>query len=562
MYCTKCGSFIPEGTKFCPVCGTPVETETPVTDVAAPKKFPILAIILPVVILLAAGIMALVIQSSRSSKARDGSQEASYSESSAPESSTQENSHNVPSRSDETSDQGDASAESAQEAAEASEAPAAEESAQEVVAKAPAVLELVTTDVSEYPIIKAYIRVEDAETGESIDGLTAEDFTIEEKVEGGKYVAREVKKVEQLNGNQGLNIALVADKSDSIYDEDMAKIKKVMIEFVQSLNYSAGDKAEVLAFDSIVQQMAYFTNDSALLENGINNMSTDGRTALYNAIHDGINHATLQGGARCVIAFTDGIDNESTYTPEEIVNYSLKNQVPVYIIGVGPEVDEYVLRDIAERTGGRYWFIDDLYDLSEIFNEIYAQQMEVYVVEYESDGSASAEAARELTIKVDSDTCTGEVSVSFTPTSAVKETKHESRYELIKGSYTWEEASQLCQEMGGHLATITSADENAQLAKMSEDAGLKYVWIGGYTSYDSNGNVFGHWVTGEEFSYENWSKDEPSRYDKGDNEPEWYLMLWNIPELGGWTWNDQRNDPVSYVAKMAETMGFICEYEE
>jgi hypothetical protein len=38
-------------------------------------------------------------------------------------------------------------------------------------------------------------------------------------------------------------------------------------------------------------------------------------------------------------------------------------------------------------------------------------------------------------------------------------------------------------------------------------------------------------------------------------------MLWNIPSLGGWTWNDQRNDPAAAVPSMADHMGFICEYE-
>lgn len=43
--------------------------------------------------------------------------------------------------------------------------------------------------------------------------------------------------------------------------------------------------------------------------------------------------------------------------------------------------------------------------------------------------------------------------------------------------------------------------------------------------------------------------------------PEWYLMLWNIKSLGGWTWNDQRNDPLSEVDYMSGKIGYICEYE-
>ena len=560
MFCPKCGSSLPEGTRFCTICGNQLDSPE-----ASAKKFPILAVIIPVLALLAAGIVAILLQNGRSRPAPDVSSAESSSayveSSSARSESSSEASHEISFEDSQVGPSG--SSEATDSSSELGKQESSAESSGEMAqSKAAAVMELVTTDTSNYPLVTAYFRVQDAQTHASIDGLTTEDFAVEERLAGGEYVAREVKSAMQLKGSQGLNVVLAADKSDSIYDSDMVKIQQVMTSFVRKLNFDAGDKAEVLAFDSIVQQMAYFTNDPGLLVNGINNMSTDGMTALYNAIHDGVNHATLQGGARCVIAFTDGIDNQSIYTSEEVIQYALKNQVPVYIIGVGSDVDTYTLQDIADRTGGRYWFIDDLYDLEDIYNEIYASQMEIYAVEYLSDDQAEPTDARDLKVAVDSDSCEGGIEVSFTPSAAMKQREHTSRYELVIGSYTWEEASQRCQEMGGHLATITSQSENDELAAMAEEAELKYVWIGGYTSYDSDNHVFGHWVTGEEFSYENWSKDEPSRYDIGDGEPEWYLMLWTVPELGGWTWNDQRNDPVSYVATMADKMGFICEYEE
>ena len=58
-----------------------------------------------------------------------------------------------------------------------------------------------------------------------------------------------------------------------------------------------------------------------------------------------------------------------------------------------------------------------------------------------------------------------------------------------------------------------------------------------------------------------WSANEPSRQDQ-DGTEEWYIMLWNIKAVGGWCWNDQRNDPVSAVPTMADGMGFVCEFEE
>lgn len=429
----------------------------------------------------------------------------------------------------------------------------------------PASVRLVSTDVSEYPVVKAYFRVEDAQTGDTIPGLDGNAFLIQERLEGGAYLQREVRAVATLEGNEGLNIDLVADKSSSIDSADMAKIKSVMIQFVNSLHFSVGDRAEVLAFDSIVQQMCAYTGDSALLINGINNMSADGRTAFYDAVYAGINHAALQGGARCVIAFTDGIDNESNYTASDVIRYANVNQVPVYIIGVGGSVEANVLRRVAEETGGRYWFIDDLYDLSVIFNSIYAEQKELYCVEYTSDETADEYAARDLDLQVTGGGYKGEEQFSFQPVHTINDNggvnlHGGSRYVLFKESLTWEQATQRCQEMGGHLATITSQAEMDEIIRIAEAEDVKYLWLGGYTSYGEDGSVFGHWVTGEEFSFEAWGDGEPSRVDQ-DGTEEWYIMLWNIPSMGGWSWNDQRNNPAGPVPAMAKSMGFVCEFE-
>ncbi len=427
----------------------------------------------------------------------------------------------------------------------------------------PAEVRLVSTDVSEYPLVRAYFRVEDQTTGETVEGLGNNAFRIMERVEGGEYLAREVKAVMPLEGNGGLNIDLVADKSDSITEGDMGKIKTVMTEFVQELDFALGDRAEVLAFDSIVQQMCYYTDDVALLVNGINNMATDGLTAFYDAVYDGVNNATLQGGARCVIAFTDGMDNRSRHTPDELIRYANTQQTPVYIVGVGNSVDESTLRRIADSTGGRYWYIDDLYDLEGIFEQIYDEQMDYYIVEYESDSGADSYATRDLQVTVSGGGYRGQQEMTVTPVRSIKDDGGVGgghRYEIFKESLSWEEASRRCQEMGGHLATITSQDEMDQIIALAEAQDVKYVWLGGYTSYDDAGNVFGHWVTGEAFNFQAWSPNEPSRQDQ-DGTEEWYIMLWNIPSLGGWCWNDQRNDPASAVTYMADSMGYVCEFE-
>lgn len=572
MFCTNCGKPLREGVKFCTQCGHPVEDAPPqsVSPAEPPSPAPpppspppspapgpaymappprrqkkggrtaavVLAVCIPLALLLAAGGFAVVhfTRSSQSRQAANGVSALDWD-------SLNEALH---------SGQGNLATPEPSSAPSPSQSPAPE--------IRPARITLVSADVSEYPKVKLYLRVEDEDSGELVEGLDRSSLTVREMGAGGQYLSREVRAVTPLQGYEGLNTSLIADKSDSISDSDMRKIQQIMIDFVNSLNYQSGDRAEVLAFDSIVQQMCTFTSDSALLVNGIRSMSTDGRTAFYDAVYAGISHASLQGGARCVIAFTDGKDNESAHGPYDLIDYANACQVPVYIIGVGTSTEESTLRTIAEDSHGRYWYIDDLYGLKEIFDRVYAEQKKLYVVEYASDAAIDQYAERRMEIAVSGSGLQGVQEVEFQPVRAVSNQAHASRYELFHEALTWEEANRRCQEMGGHLATITSQAEMDGLVQLCEQAGLNYVWLGGYTSFDSDGGVFGHWITGEPFDYAAWCVDEPSRVDL-DGTPEWYIMLWNIPSLGGWTWNDQRNDPAGAVPKMAEDMGYICEYE-
>ena len=71
----------------------------------------------------------------------------------------------------------------------------------------------------------------------------------------------------------------------------------------------------------------------------------------------------------------------------------------------------------------------------------------------------------------------------------------------------WNEAQSLCSSMGGHLATITSAEENAFVNELFSSASLyvpnflskKQAWIGA----QGTGSAI-EWVTGEPLDYTNW----------------------------------------------------------
>ena len=160
----------------------------------------------------------------------------------------------------------------------------------------------------------------------------------------------------------------------------------------------------------------------------------------------------------------------------------------------------------------------------------------------------------------DTQPVTTEKETTYEESLAAPETEPpvEHTYELVMADCTWEEARQACIARGGHLVTITTDDEEQTIIRMAEDAGARYVWIGGYTEVYGE-DIDCYWVTGEGFYYEDWlGPYEPTGQDL-DGTPERCLMLWTVEKYGSWGWNDNRND-LSAFSNYTGKMCYVCEY--
>lgn len=120
---------------------------------------------------------------------------------------------------------------------------------------------------------------------------------------------------------------------------------------------------------------------------------------------------------------------------------------------------------------------------------------------------------------------------------------------------TWEQARTLAESRGGHLATLTSAAEDAFVFSLVANRPEFWnntwggPWLGGYQPDPAASAATGWvWVTGEAWSYTNWAAGEPG--DQGwQGGRESYLHFRDA--TGGW--NDFTNDGNS-------TYSYIVEY--
>lgn len=127
-----------------------------------------------------------------------------------------------------------------------------------------------------------------------------------------------------------------------------------------------------------------------------------------------------------------------------------------------------------------------------------------------------------------------------------KSLRHE--YEAVMADVSWTEAKLLAEERGGHLVTISDAQEQKLVEDLIDEyEDLHTVWIGG-----KNMNNGYQWVNGEEFSYTNWGPGEPNN-ETGD---EIYMDMYEKDDI--WYWNDVPNDISQYYSGK---MGYVIEWE-
>ncbi|MCD7949087.1 MAG: S8 family serine peptidase [Erysipelotrichaceae bacterium] len=117
-------------------------------------------------------------------------------------------------------------------------------------------------------------------------------------------------------------------------------------------------------------------------------------------------------------------------------------------------------------------------------------------------------------------------------------------YMIFTGTQTWSEAKKICEELGGHLVTITSQEEQNFIEEYNTSS--TYLWIGGYREDDGDTWM---WVTGEDWNYENWESNEP---DNSSNvvANENRIVLWSHC-----SWNDLNDE------NTIESYGYICEWD-
>ena len=208
-------------------------------------------------------------------------------------------------------------------------------------------------------------------------------------------------------------LAMLIDTSASM-DEKMATAQEAAIGFSQRLR--PDDLAEIVDFDSRVNILQTFTNDAVELEQAIQQTSAGGSTSLYNAIYISLRELSKAPLRRAdvrreaIIVLSDGEETSSLVTFDEVLEQAKRSETAIYSIGlqsddsrsrVGFREADFVLRQLAQETGGRAFFPNEVDELPKIYQDISDELSSQYSVGYISANPLQNGQWRRIVVRVD-----------------------------------------------------------------------------------------------------------------------------------------------------------------
>ncbi len=237
---------------------------------------------------------------------------------------------------------------------------------------------------SDFPRVKLTVSVVSPEH-KGVPGIDEENILV---YEDGYRVDYRVK--EASRPDDYLHVVIAVDSSRSISAQFLERIKAEAGKFVNAS--AATDRIAVLRFNDTVRLLNNFTSSRLELQASIRSVERHGKfTRLYDGIYDSIELLDkVKGGRKGVIVFTDGKDEGSNLTSDDIIKYSLDRGIPVYFISNNSKTSVHLGR-IAKLTGGSYFCVNRE-EIACTYNAVLSRIKSIYEINYKS--AARRDAAK------------------------------------------------------------------------------------------------------------------------------------------------------------------------
>jgi VWFA-related protein len=229
--------------------------------------------------------------------------------------------------------------------------------------------------------------------GRFVRDLSARDFEI---LDGG-----EPQRIADFRDDiAGVSAAFLFDVSGSM-EGQLVNAREAASHLISWLD-PLRDEVAIFTFDTRLDEVLQFTVGLKALPESLSTVEPFGATSLHDAIAATARQVAARAGRRqAVVVFTDGADNASRLTPAEVSGIASAIDVPVYIFGIVPAIDNPSediatvsaqqlmtggLANLATWTGGHIFIASNIAQRSNAAHQIIDELRHQYLISFESSG--------------------------------------------------------------------------------------------------------------------------------------------------------------------------------
>ena len=203
-----------------------------------------------------------------------------------------------------------------------------------------------------------------------------------------------------------VSMGIIIDNSGSMRDK-RAKVAAAALALVKASNPQ--DEVFIVDFNDVAYLDAPFTNNIKKLEEALDKLDTRGGTAMRDAISMSIDYAKDSGkkAKKVLLVVTDGNDNTSNETLEQLVRKARQSEVLVYCIGLLSEEEprearaaKRALKALAEASGGLDYYPKSLAEVETITPQIAHEIRNQYIIAYSPTNPALDGTFRAIRVTV------------------------------------------------------------------------------------------------------------------------------------------------------------------
>jgi Ca-activated chloride channel homolog len=206
-----------------------------------------------------------------------------------------------------------------------------------------------------------------------------------------------------------VSIGLVFDMSGSMSDK-VDKARQAAVQFMRTANPL--DQFFLVSFNDRAELTSGFTNSVEELQTRMMFTASRGRTALLDAVYLGLSQMRgAHNAKRALLIISDGGDNHSRYSENDVKNFLKEADCQLYAIGIydpigirsrtseelnGPSL----LSEMTEMTGGRVFPVANIGELPDIAAKIGMELRNQYVLGYKPSNAQRNGLWRKIKVKL------------------------------------------------------------------------------------------------------------------------------------------------------------------